>query len=442
MLTLHWTLKDVARITGGVIVGDPQLVVTSIGTDSRAVAPGSLFVAIVGEIYDGHRFAAQALQAGAHAALVSEVPTDLSAAVVVDDTLAALLVLATAHRQRFTGTVIAVTGSTGKTSTKDLLAGALNGSHASPRSYNNEIGVPLTILSAPVDAPYVIVEVGSRGVGHIELLMPAVRPDIAVITNLGVVHLETFGTEERLADAKWELAAAVGPTGTVVIPEEEKRLQRPTSATVLTFGPLGDVSVASLRCDERGRPSFVLSYRGTSYPVTLAMSGRHQATNAAAAFAAAVAAGASPVDVVEGLSTASGSAWRMEIHRGTFTVVNDAYNANPDSMRSAIESVADMPGRHLAIVGAMAELGPVAVAEHEAVGQLLADRDYEGVIVVGEEPGIARAYGDAAVCVPDVTSALETAEALIRPGDVVLVKASRSGGLERIALALIEIAAP
>lgn len=442
MTTLHWTLEDVARITGGAIIGNPRLVVTSVDTDSRSVTAGSLFVAVIGEHFDGHRFAEAALLAGAHAALVSQSPTGLSAAVVVDDTLAALLALTAAHRRLLRGKVIAVTGSTGKTSTKDLLAGALDGSHVSPRSYNNEIGVPLTILSAPQDAPYVVVEVGSRGVGHIEHLMPAVRPDVAVITNLGVVHLETFGTEQRLADAKWELAAAVGRDGTVVVPEDEPRLRRPTEATVSTFGSTGTVSVKRITADDDGRATFDLGYRGITYPITLSMSGHHQPMNAAAAFAAAIAAGAPPMEVAVGLATATGSAWRMEIHRGTFTVVNDAYNANPDSMRSAIETVAAMSGRHVAILGGMAELGSVAVAEHEAIGQLLRARKYEGVIVVGEEPGIAEGYGSEAVCVVDTAGAVEVAKALIRPGDVVLVKASRSEGLETVALELIEVATP
>jgi UDP-N-acetylmuramoyl-tripeptide--D-alanyl-D-alanine ligase len=440
MKPLHWTLDEVAEITGGSILGDPRTVITSVDTDSRAVTEGSLFVAIVGERFDGHRFAHGALTEGATAALVSEATTDLRPAVVVEDTLTALLALATSHRAALRGRVIAVTGSTGKTSTKDLLAGALADSHVSPRSYNNEVGVPLTVLSAPTDAPYVVVEVGSRGVGHIDLLMPAVRPDVAVITNLGVVHLETFGTEDRLADAKWELAAAVGPHGTIVLPDNEPRLRRPTQAKVITFGSNGTVSISEISADDDGCPSFGITYDSATYRVTLSMSGRHQAYNAAAAFAAAVAAGATAEDVVTGLGTASGSAWRMEIHHGTFTVVNDAYNANPDSMRSAIETVADMSGRHLAIVGEMAELGTVAVAEHRMIGQLLKDRNYEGVIVVGDEPGIAQTYGDRAVRVTDTDEAVRQALALIRPGDVVLVKASRSIGLDRVATQLIEAA--
>ena len=445
MNTMAWTLDEVAAITGGEVVGDTTAIVTSVGTDSRSVIDGSLFVAILGEHFDGHEFAAMAIKEGAVGALVSaatfftrEAGGEHVPAVVVENTLGALLALAEDHRDRFAGKVIAITGSTGKTSTKDLLAAVLPHAHASPRSFNNNIGVPITILGAPLDAPFMIVEVGSRSRGHIDHLMSAVRPDVAVITNLGVVHLETFGTLAALADAKWELAAAVGSAGHVVIPVDEPRLARDTDARVWTFGENGTVGFADLTVDACGLSTFTLVFEGDRYPVRLRMAGQHQVLNAAAAFAAAVAAGADPQEVAAGLELATGSPWRMEIHRGRFTVVNDAYNANPDSMRSAIETVTRMPGRRIAVVGYMAELGQVAAQEHSKIGQLLRERHYESVVIVGEEPGMAEAYGPSAVRVDTVADAVEATLGLVRTGDVVLVKASRSVGLEHVAARLVE----
>lgn len=445
MNTIAWTLEEVAAITGGEVVGDTTAIVTSVGTDSRSVTDGSLFVAIRGEHFDGHEFAAMAIKEGAVGALVSaatfftgEAGGEHVPAVVVENTLDALLALAEDHRNRFAGKVIAITGSTGKTSTKDLLAAVLPDGHASPRSFNNDIGVPITILGAPLDAPFMVVEVGSRGRGHIDHLMSAVRPDVAVITNLGVVHLETFGTMAALADAKWELAAAVGSAGHVVIPVDEPRLARDTDARVWTFGENGTVGFADVTVDACGLSSFTLVFDGDRYPVRLRMAGQHQVLNAAAAFAAAVAAGADPQEVAAGLELATGSPWRMEIHRGRFTVVNDTYNANPDSMRSAIETVTRMLGRRIAVVGYMAELGQVSAQEHSKIGQLLRERHYASVVIVGEEPGMAEAYGPSAVRVATVADAVEITLGLVRTGDVVLVKASRSVGLEQVAARLIE----
>ena len=438
---LGWSLAAAAEACGGELHGPADPTIGRIGTDSRHVEPGELFVAVPGESYDGHVFAADALDSGAAAVVVESASgVEVAPRIVVADTLAALRDLAAKRRAELTAPVVAITGSSGKTSTKDLLAAALPGAWASPRSFNNEVGVPLTVLQTPDDCRYLVVEVGSRGVGHIDWLMPAVRPNVAVITNLGVVHLETFGTEARLADAKWELAAGLEPGGTGVLPAGEPRLNRRLDGPVLTFGdePGADVRFADVVLDAAGRPSLTLHTPQGTRAVKLAMAGRHQAANAAAAVAAGLALGVDLDTLVAGLERAAGSPWRMEIHRGNVTIVNDAYNANPDSVEAALQTVAELPGRHIAVLGRMAELGPVEAAEHQRIGRLAAELGYAAVVVVGDDAGIAAGSGRLARPVPDAATADAVLRDYLRDGDVVLVKASRAVGLETLAIGLIE----
>lgn len=438
-----WTLGEIAAVVGGAVVGDPDVRTTVVSTDSRSLQPGSLFVAIRGERHDGHAYVSHAMAAGAAAVLVdAEWGADAVPRVEVADTIEALRDLAAKRRSELRMPVVAVTGSTGKTSTKDLLVAALPHAFGSPRSFNNEIGVPLTVLAAPEDADHLVLEVGSRGAGHIAWLGPVVAPDVAVVTNLGVVHLETFGTTDVLADAKFELIALLEDGGVAVIPADEPRLHRSHRGGEIRFGvESGDVSVADVTSDESGRPSFRLSTPAGERRVTLPLAGAHQAVNAAAATAAALAVGVDLDTIVAGLSRASGSAWRMEIHRGRFTVVNDAYNANPHSMESALRTVAAMPGRHLAVVGEMAELGAVRDDEHRRIGDLAAALDFAAVIVVGPDHGLAEAAGSIAYRVSTPDEALAAVRDIVTAGDTVLVKASRAVGLESVALRLAEEAA-
>ena len=438
---LGWSLAAVAAACGGELHGPADLAIGRVGIDSRHVEAGELFVAVAGETFDGHDFAADAIESGAAAVVVDAAAgVDSVPRIVVADTLAALRDLAAKRRAELATPVVAITGSSGKTSTKDMLAAALPGAWASPRSFNNEVGVPLTVLQTPDDCRYLVVEVGSRGVGHIDWLMPAVRPDVAVITNLGVVHLETFGSEERLADAKWELAAGLATGGTVVLPAGEPRLARPHDGPIITFGgeAAAEVRFTDVVLDGSGRPSFTLRTPYGTRSVQLAMAGHHQAANASAAVAAGLALGVDLDTLVAGLERAAGSPWRMEIHRGSLTVVNDAYNANPDSVEAALRTVAELPGRHIAVLGRMAELGPVEASEHVRIGQLAAHLGYAAVVVVGDDAGIAAGSGRLARPVPDVATANVVLRDYLRDGDVVLVKASRAVGLETLALGLAE----
>ncbi len=439
-MSARWTLDAIAAATGGRVVGDPALEITGVSTDSRAIHPGEVFVAIRGDHHDGHDYVAAALEMGAGAVVVRHGGATVVPRVEVDDPLDALAALAAARRASISVPVVGVTGSTGKTTTKDLLRAALPEAWASPRSYNNEVGVPLTVLATPGSARHVVVEVGSRGVGHIRSLIPAVRPDVAVITNLGVVHLETFGTVERLAAAKWELVEGLQRGGVAVLPADEPRLNRSHPGRTVTFGVevAADVAVRDVVLDDSGRPRFTVEAHGETRRGFVPLAGRHQAKNAAAAIAAGIVAGVGLDRLVEGMATASGSPWRMEIHGGAYTVVNDAYNANPDSVEAALRTVAELPGRHIAVLGEMAELGPVSVAEHERIGGLASSLGYAAVVTIGAEPGIARGAGPIARAVPDPPAAAKLLAEVLRNGDVVLVKASRAVGLEDLARHLIE----
>ena len=437
---LSWVLGEVAAATSGRVDG-PDVTVTSISTDSRTLTPAALFVALSGDRFDGHDFAADAIANGAAGVLVATGrASSLVPRVTVVDPRTALRDLAVLRRSELSVPVVAVTGSTGKTSTKDILAHILPEAWASPASYNNEIGVPLTVLSTPRDARVLVVEVGSRGTGHIALLVPAIRPDVAVITNLGIAHFETFGSKDKLASAKRELVAGLGSGGVAVLPFDEPRLTGSYPGRTLTFGAdvRADVSFSDLEVDRWGRPGFTMGFDGDTRPVDMAMAGAHQAYNATAAAAAAIAIGLDLDSIVAGLQRATGSEGRMEIHQGSVTVVNDAYNANPDSMAAALRTVATMPGRHVAVLGLMAELGEVAEREHVRIGELVRSLGFAAVIVVGDEPGIAVTAGRIARKVEDGDEALRVLEGFRRDGDVVLVKASHSVGLEALAMRLVE----
>jgi UDP-N-acetylmuramoyl-tripeptide--D-alanyl-D-alanine ligase len=431
---MKWNLDIVGAATGGSVVG--MAGVTSVVTDSREASAGSLFVALSGDHHDGHDFIADAVGRGA-AVLVRRgaLPEGVSG-VEVDDTLAALLALAIHRRGELTMPVAAVTGSNGKTTTKDLLAAGLGpDAYKSPRSFNNEIGVPLTILGTPPDASAIVAEIGTRGLGDIALLAPAVRPDVAVITNVGRAHLETFGDEATVLAAKWELVEALGSGGTAVVPAGDDRLMGRRHGAILTFGehPDADVAVSGVQLGPDGRASCSLAFDGRSVTVRLAMAGRHQPNNLAAAVAGAVAMGTDFEKAAVRGGTATGSAWRMEVQPGPITIVNDAYNSNPDSAVAALETVAAMPGRHVAVLGRMHELGPAEADLHREIGRRAGDLGFAVVLVVGDAAGIAEGAGPVARRVADIDEAEMVLRGYLSDGDIVLVKASRAEGFEVLA---------
>jgi UDP-N-acetylmuramoyl-tripeptide--D-alanyl-D-alanine ligase len=448
------TLAEIAGATGGQILGGaPDAVVTSYSIDTRTLAPGALFVALRAE-RDGHDFVGDALDRGATGALVSR-PVEGVRLVLVDDTAAALSALGRAARTRLAGVpVVGITGSTGKTSTKDLTAAALGAAGpvgASPVSFNNEIGVPLTLLSAPDGAVAVVAEMGARGAGHIATLAAVARPTIGVITNIGMAHAEFFGSRDDVARAKGELLEALPGDGHAVLCADDDmtpRLRERTAAAVLTAGAsvAADLRVSAVRLDDELRPAFHLDTPWGAIDVPpLPVRGTHQAGNAALAVAVAVVAGVPLQSAVAGLGGAVGSPLRMDLRRSPagLQVLNDSYNANPTSMAAAVDALAALGaggGRRFAVLGPMAELGAHSAGEHQRLGSLVAKAGVELLVTVGapELAEGARNAGAETVEVETPEAALAALSPRLRTGDAVLVKASRVVGLERVAAALLE----
>jgi UDP-N-acetylmuramoyl-tripeptide--D-alanyl-D-alanine ligase len=454
------SLSEVAELTGGALTGAAGARVTGkVTLDSRAVAPGDLFVAVVGEWVDGHDFLGAAAAAGAVAALSTRAD-DALPTVVVDDPVLALGRLATGVHARLTAgglRTLGITGSSGKTSTKDLLGQVLataGPTVSPPGSYNNDIGLPLTVLDADEETRFLVLEMGSRGPGHIARLCRIARPQIGVVLNVGSAHLGEFGSPEGTARAKGELVEALPEDGTAVLNADDPRvlgMASRTRARVLTTGRGPDAGVRATRgaVDEQGRAIFDLQVGEETHPVHLQVVGEHQVANALSAAGAALAAGMSPADVAAALSAATArSRWRMEVDRRAdgVTVVNDAYNANPESMRAALAALTGLPAdRRIAVLGAMGELGADAPAEHARLGRDAAAAGVDLIVAVGPDAvGIAegaaaagRRTGEESVHVPDRAAARELLSEVLRPGDVVLLKASRAYGLELLAADLL-----
>jgi UDP-N-acetylmuramoyl-tripeptide--D-alanyl-D-alanine ligase len=448
------TLREIASAVGGLAIGS-DVRVTSVATDSRLVRPGALFVAMPGEHTDGGLFVPEAFGFGAAAALVRDGTETPGPAVFVHSTGDALLKLAAAERRGAAATVIGVTGANGKTSTKDLIAAVLSPrlrTHASRASFNNEVGLPLTILDAPADTEALVCEMGARRAGDVALLCRVARPDVVVVTNVGVAHLEIFGSWETIVQASAEPVEALDEDGVAVLNGDDEVVAAYATrcrGRVVTFGLTAgvDVRAADVTLGDDGCASFTLKIDGQRERVDLAVAGQHMVPNALAAAAVAWIVGLSAGEVAAGLKGASVSPWRME----TFTtpdgvrVVNDAYNANPESVAAALKAARWMArdSALIAVLGPMAELGPIAVEEHARVGELATRLRVDRVVTVGDQ---AAAIAIAAVregvepanvaSYADLDGALADVRAHARPGDVVLVKASRIAGLERLAEAL------
>ncbi|HET6563294.1 MAG TPA: UDP-N-acetylmuramoyl-tripeptide--D-alanyl-D-alanine ligase [Marmoricola sp.] len=456
------SLHEIAAAVGGEVHDDPAGVTVSgpAFQDTRAPEPGGLYVAFVGAHVDGHDLAGDAVGAGASAVLGSR-PVGVPA-VVVDDVQAALGLLARHLLARLPGvTVLAVTGSQGKTSTKDLLAAVLsaNASTVATRgSFNNEIGLPLTVLRADVGTRYLLLEMGARGIGHLTTLCQVAPPDVSLVLNVGKAHLGEFGTQADIAVAKGELVEALAEDGVAVLNADDPlvaAMARRTRGRVLTFGTGedADVRLADVRLDAEGRPEMTITHGGRPVALSLRLVGEHQARNAAAAVAAAAAVGIPVEDACRILSgVESLSQWRMEVHRREdgLTLVNDAYNANPDSMEAALRALAAIGRgrggavRTVAVLGEMRELGESAPAEHEAVGRLAVRLGVHRLVVVGDAARAVHqgallegAQGEDAVLVADNDEAVRWLGAHAGPDDVVLVKASRGARLDVVADALL-----
>ena len=452
------TLAQIAEFTGGQLSGEPAAVVTGeVVIDSRRAGPGGLFVAVAGERADGHDFASAAVAAGAVAVLATRpVPVP---SVLVGDVPAALAALARFVADSLPAAAIAgLTGSSGKTTTKDLAAQLIErlGSTIAPAgSFNNEFGLPLTVLRADAATRYLVLELSARGPGHIAYLCRIAPPRYGVVLNVGHAHAGEFGGLDQVAEAKGELVEALPADGVAILNADDPRvlaMAARTAARVVTVG-VDDraalIRATDVRLDDLGRPSFTLLTPEGPAAITLRLHGAHIVPDAVAAAALARELGLGLADIADGLCAAvARSRWRMEVHRRRdgVTVINDAYNANPESVAAALRALRHLAqdGRGFAVLGHMAELGGTSRASHEDVGELAARADLAGVIAVGDEaaPILAGArrvpsWTGEALAVPDGAAALDALSNQLKPGDVVLVKASRAAHLEGVAEALL-----
>lgn len=483
---IEMTLREIAVVVGGTLhdAPDPEVRVTGTAEfDSRRIGSGDLFLALPGERADGHDYAAAAVAAGAAAVLAAR-PVAVPAVVVeprrgsvpatsmalahdADGSgaavLAALAALARASVERLSAagglTVVGVTGSSGKTSTKDLLAAVLaplGPVVAPPGSFNNELGHPWTALRATADTRFLVLEMSARGVGHIAALAEVAPPRIGVVLNVGTAHLGEFGSREAIARAKGELVEALPADGLAVLNADDPNvaaMAARTAARVVRVGLSGDADyrASEVRLDEQARATFTLHTPAGSTEIRLGVHGEHQVGNALAAAAVASECGADLATVAAALSGARAvSERRMDVRTTAdgVTVVNDSYNANPDSVRAALKALVTMsragerPRRSWAVLGEMAELGEESVLEHDGIGRLAVRLDVDRLVVVGTgRPSRAMhqgavmegSWGEESVLVPDIDAAVALLDREVEPGDVVLVKASKSVGLWEVA---------
>ncbi|PJI94341.1 UDP-N-acetylmuramoyl-tripeptide--D-alanyl-D-alanine ligase [Luteimicrobium subarcticum] len=466
---IELTAAQVAAATGGTVRAahpDDTRVTGPVVVDSRQVVPGALFVALPGEHVDGHDYAAGAVAAGA-ALVLAQRELDVPC-VVVDDVQAALGALArhvlATLRDEADVRVVAMTGSVGKTTTKDLLGALVSpqGPTVVPRgSFNNEIGLPLTVLSADRETRFLVLEMGADHEGNLTYLTGIAPPDVAVVLVVGSAHLGYFGSVDAVARAKGELVQGLRPGGTAVLNADDLRVAAMASLTdgpVVRFGtiPSADVRATDVRIDVEGRAAFVLHAAGETHDVALRLVGEHHVTNALAAAAGALELGVAPVDVAARLSQAgAASPHRMHVvdRPDGIRIIDDAYNANPDSMRAGLRALAVMAAsqrrRSVAVLGEMLELGPDSRAVHDELGELVVRLNIRKLVVVGAGAGgivdgavREGSWGDEVVHVADVAEASAFLRDELVAGDVVLVKSSKGAGLWRLANELTGLEVP
>ena len=466
------TVGEIAAVIGAAAPPNgTDTLVTGVEFDTRRLRPGAMFVALPGQRVDGHDFAAAAVQAGAVAVLGSRPLPGLPVPVLTvsepDGVLDALSALARRSVDALVQrglTVVGLTGSSGKTSTKDLIASVLRAGFgddrviAPPESFNNELGHPYTALQAVDSTAFLVLELSARGPGHIAALAATAPLKIGAVLNVGTAHLGEFGSVEAIAQAKGELVEALpgaADGGIAILNADDSRvlaMAARTSAQVVTVGtvPQAQIRAVNVVTDSAARASFTLVTPEGSAPVRLSVVGAHQVANALVAAAVGRAAGMSVAALASALSASRAqSKWRMEItdRADGVTVINDTYNANPDSMRAALQALAVI-GEHRhtwAVLGEMAELGDSAQHYHDQIGRLVVRLGVDRLIVVGQAARalhlgahLEGSWGGESEIVDDVDAAVTILSAELEPGDVVLVKASRSVGLDRVATALLE----
>ena len=449
-MTALWTSDEIAAATGG--TASAPFKVTGVTFDSREVEPGTLFVAMPGTVHDGHQFVAQAFAQGAAGALVSR-PAD-GPHVMVEDVPAALEALGRAARDRVNAVVIGVTGSVGKTSTKEALFAALDRCapgrvHRSVKSYNNHTGVPLSLARMPRDSHYAVLEMGMNHAGEIGALTRLVRPHVALVTAIAPAHIENLGSMEAIADAKAEIYEGLEPEGTAIMPNDTPhrdrllRAARRHAESIVTFGS-GDADVHAKHAvtADGGGSLITAALLGSDLTFTISQRGDHWVSNALAVLAAVEAVGGDLAVAGLALADMGGLKGRGERHHipldgGEALLIDESYNANPASMAATLKSLGaeNVAGRRIAVLGPMRELGEQGPALHAALAEPVRAASVDEVILVGED---MRPLADAldssfhVTLVDSVEAATDALVAMLRPGDAVLVKASNSIGLARL----------
>ena len=443
-----------AHVHSGKIAG--TAVIPQITTDTRKISNGDLFIALRGENFDGADFAADALNKGAAAVLIAEPISDpvqkalkkaKGAVLTVADTLTAYQAIAHAWRIKFDIPVVAITGSNGKTTTKDLTAAVLSGRGTVCRTaanYNNEIGLPLTLLGITAEDSAAVVEIGMRGMGQIAALAPVAAPNVGIVTNVCEVHMELLGSIENIAKAKAELVEAIPAGGTVILNADDARVaamrvRAAEGVRVLTYGISADADVRAeaLRCAADGS-QFMVTWANERHDYSIPLAGRHNVSNALAALAAGFVLGLTPQEMQTGLSHLAASKMRYEVHEvGAWRFINDAYNASPSSMRAAIETTAALyAGRKIAVLGDMLELGAAAEEAHRDIGKRVAELGFAALVTYGPQARWMHEEAEEAGCtahhVETHAEAADVLKNLLADGDTVLFKGSRGMKMEEI----------
>lgn len=451
------TLVKIAEVTGGrIIQGDPQAVLRSVSTDTRKIRSGDLFFALTGENYDAHSFLNQAGQAGAGGLVIShmvDIPPDIPA-ILVDNTLAALQALAAFNRVSCGVAVVGITGSTGKTTTKDMVASVLGTRFKTLKTtgnLNNEIGLPLTLLELDETFEAAVVEMGMRGPGEIDALCRLARPDAAVISNIGETHLELLGSVSNIAAAKGEILEHIPPGGFALLNAESPFITREAArcrGKVIFFGinQPGDITAENIR-PERGGNRFTAIFESLRAEFFLPVPGRHNVMNSLAAIGVGLKLGLSEKEIAKGLTSVTLTGMRLEtIDTGSHRIINDAYNASPASSKAALQVLKETAGarRKVAVLGNMLELGERAQAGHREVGETAAVLAIDYLVTVGDlAVNIAEGAAQKGMSANRILRCNDNQEAigvlvkLLQPGDVVLVKGSRGMKMEQIVKSLI-----
>ncbi|MGV8876174.1 MAG: UDP-N-acetylmuramoyl-tripeptide--D-alanyl-D-alanine ligase [Rhodoglobus sp.] len=466
---IELSIAEIATAVGGTIVDDAHshqlLAASEVHTDSRLCTPGSLFFALRGQSTDGHEFAASAVAHGA-ALIIAEHPLAVPAPqIIVDDSLLALQALArmVVARVRARGElkVVAVTGSNGKTTTKNMLRSIFEREAATVApegSFNNDVGAPISMLAVTFDSKYLIVEMGADGIGDIARLQSIVTPDVGIVLMVGLAHVGKFGDPAVTARAKSEMVTALAPHATAVLNWDDGRVKAmaaQTNASVKFFGldSGADVWADEIETSVRGT-AFDLHIGDRVIPVALRILGEHHVTNALAAITAAEALGIDPQRAVAALeSIERAERWRMELLEapGGVTIINDAYNASPDSMAAALKTLVQVAGpqnRSVAVLGEIAELGDYANEEHDRIGRLIVRLNVQKLIVVGHAArhihnaaGLEGSWDGESMLVDTVEEAYAVLRDELRSGDIVLVKSSNSAGLRHLGDRLAQVSA-